>query len=73
MIAISDESDEKGARFQLLIDGGPRALLTQDYYGTVSVTWQIYGPQYWPDAKLVVQGLLELSVIADQLHGVKHE
>ena len=65
-IEIRDESTHDEQRFQLLIDGGPRALLKKRN-GTVEIVWQVYGPQYWPEAKVLMQGLLELSVLADQL------
>ena len=67
-IEIRDESTHDEQRFQLYIDGGPRALLKKRN-GTVEFNWQVYGPQYWPEAKTLMQGLLELSVLADQLSG----
>jgi hypothetical protein len=69
-IEICDESTHDEQRFCLYIDGGPRALLTKTH-GTVQLNWQVYGPQYWPQAKVLMQGLLELSVLADQLSGEK--
>jgi hypothetical protein len=69
-IEIRDNSTGEEQRFQLYIDGGPRALLTKKR-GTVEINWQVYGPQYWPQAKVLMQGLLELSVLADQLSGEK--
>lgn len=41
-------------------------------HDTVQFHWQVYGPQYWPEAKILMQGLLELSVLADQLSGEKN-
>jgi len=70
-IEIRDESTHEEQRFQLYIDGGPRALVTKKH-GTVSLNWQVYGPQYWPEAQVLMQGLLELSVVADQLSGEKN-
>lgn len=70
-IEIRDESTHDQQRFQLYIDGGPRVLLTKKH-GTVELVWQVYGPQYWPEAKVLMQGLLELSVVADQLSGEKN-
>lgn len=69
-IEIRDESTHDEQRFQLYIDGGPRALVTKKH-GTVQFHWQVYGPQYWSDAKVLMQGLLELSVTADKLSGEK--
>lgn len=67
-IEIRNESTHDEQRFQLYIDGGPRALLKKRN-GAVELNWQVYGPQYWPGAKVLMQGLLELSVLADQLSG----
>lgn len=69
-IEIRDESTRDEKRFQLYIDGGPRAAVTKKG-GTVQLTWQVYGPQHWPAAKVLMQGLLDLSIIADQLSGEK--
>lgn len=69
-IEIRDESTHDEQRFQLYIDGGARALLKKRN-GTVELVWQVYGSQYWPEAKVLMQGLLELSVLADQLSGEK--
>ena len=70
-IEIRDESTHDEQRFQLYIDGGPRALLTKKG-SDVQLNWQVYGPQYWPEAKVLMQGLLELSVLADKLAGEKN-
>lgn len=70
-IEIRDESTNDEQRFQLYIDGGARALLTKKH-GTVQLNWQVHGPQYWPEAKVLMQGLLELSVLADRLSGEKN-
>ena len=70
-IEIRDESTHEEQCFRLYIDGGPRALLSKKH-GTVQFHWQVYGPQYWPEAKVLIQGLLELSVLDDQLSGEKN-
>lgn len=69
-IEIADESTDDEQKFQLYIDGGPRACLTKKH-GIVELNWEVYGPQYWPHAKVLMQGLLELSVLADKLSGEK--
>lgn len=69
-IEIRDESTHDEQRFQLYIDGGPRALVTKKG-GIVQFHWQVYGPQYWPEAQVLMQGLLELSVFANKLAGEK--
>ena len=67
-IEIRDEGTHDEQRFQLYINGNPCALLTKKH-GLVQFHWQVYGPQYWPAAQVLLQGLLELSIIADQLVG----
>lgn len=66
-IKIVDEStSRRDIRFQLYIDGCRRGLLTKRD-GRVRFHWEVYGPQQWPEAKVLLQGLLDLSVLADQL------
>jgi hypothetical protein len=67
-LQIKNESTDAEERYELYTNGGSRATLIKKG-GVVSLNWQVYGPQYWPDAKVLMQGLLELSVIADQLSG----
>jgi hypothetical protein len=70
-IEIVDESTHDEILFRLYIDGASRALVSKKN-GAVEFHWQVYGPQYWPEAKVLMQGLLELSVIADKLSGEKN-
>jgi len=65
---IRNESTDEEDKFQLYVDGGPRACVVKRA-GMVQLHWEVYGPQEWPKAKKLLQGLLELSVIADQLYG----
>ena len=65
---IRNQSTDEQDCYELYIDGGSRAVLTKKN-GMVQLNWAVYGPQYWPEAKQLLQGLLELSVIADQLAG----
>ena len=67
---IRDEITYEEPRFRLYADGAAQALLRKRG-GMVELVWQVYGPQAWPDAKVLLQGMLELSVIADQLSGEK--
>ena len=69
-IEIKDESYQLKGRlapkFVLYVDGDQVATVSS--MGTaVQLTWQIYGPQYWPDAKDLLRGLMELACVADQL------
>ena len=68
--SIEDLSTADQKVYQLFVDNAPKAKLTK-IRGVVQLTWQVYGPQNWPQAKALVQGLLELSVLADQLSGEK--
>lgn len=68
MIEICDESTADARRFQLYVDGGRAAVLVKKN-NLISLNWQVHGPQLWPEAKDLLQGLLDLSVIADNLSG----
>ena len=68
VISIKNESTDDEQIYELYINGGSRATLTKKH-GLVQLHWQVYGPQDWPEARYLMQGLLELSVIADQLSG----
>jgi len=70
-IEIVDEGMYDHVRFQLYIDGSRCAAITKAPKCPVQFVWQVHGPQYWPAAKELLQGLLELSVIADNLTGEK--
>lgn len=50
----------------LYIDGGEKAFLSTEA-GEVRITWMVYGPQGWPVAREMVKGILELTVLADEL------
>lgn len=60
--------DDNTAKHALLIYGQPRAILMKQH-GMVTVNWQVYGPQAWTQARLLIRGLLELMVVADNLLG----
>lgn len=71
---IQDTGEEGRERFVLLVDGVPTAAVTKVGDQPVQLVWLVYGPQYWPAAKEVLLGLLELSVHADRLtRGADHE
>jgi hypothetical protein len=70
-VEIVDESLYDDVRFQLYVDGTRCAAITKKPKNPVQFVWQVHGPQYWPAAKELMQGLLELSVIADKLTGEK--
>jgi hypothetical protein len=71
ILEIVDEGMYGDVRFQLYIDGSRCAAITKTPKGPVQFVWQVHGPQYWPQAKQLLQGLIDLSVIADQLTGDK--
>jgi len=68
---IVDESTHNEQRFQLYIENGACGLVTKKN-NIVHLHMQVSGPVGWPDAKVLIQGLLELSVIADKLSGEKN-
>jgi len=55
-------------RHELKVNGVTMAVLTQIKGQPPSLAWAVYGPQYWPEAKELLLGLLELSVHADRLN-----
>lgn len=74
MISIHDESDDKVERHQLRLNGERRASVTRSKLnGQVRFHWAVYGPVPWPEAKELLEGLLELSIVADQLVRTPHE
>lgn len=64
---IVDVSDDDATKYQLYVGQSRVALLTKCSMG-VRLNWQIYGPQFWPEAEEVMAGLLSLSTLADQLY-----
>lgn len=68
-IRIVDESGDGELRYQLYVNGSRQAAVIKRRGGEhIGIHWHIYGRQRWPDAKDLIQGLLELSIIADKLH-----
>ena len=68
MIEIVDEGTYEKEKFVLYIGGDRKATLVK-FNNLVGLNWEIRGPQYWPQAKELMQGLLELSITADRLYG----
>lgn len=67
-IEIRDRTELGVPRFELLVDGCHRALVTGNpKNGEVNFHWGVYGPVHHQEAKVMLQGLLELSMVADQL------
>jgi len=66
---VKDVSVEYEDRFQLYVDDQPRVLLTRHRSrgGRPQFHWQVYGPQLWPEAKALISGLLQLTILADRL------
>lgn len=75
-INIQDESTDEEKRFQFYVGECQRGLVTQGKNGQVKFHWQTAGPSRLEEARVWIQGLLELSMIAEQLeleakHGKK--
>lgn len=69
---IIDESTDGEKKFALMHLGARKATLVAKH-GDITFHWQVYGPQYWPVTKPLIQGLLDLSIIADQLMGERND
>jgi hypothetical protein len=71
---VRDESTDVEVRHQLYIDGCRRGLVSKVRKGgAVKIHWQVYGPIDWQSEGVVMmQGLLNLTAIADQLSGAKN-
>jgi hypothetical protein len=72
-VEIQDEGSHTEDEYVLYVGGSRQAAVTRKA-GLVEFHWYVDGPQYWPKAKDLIRGILDLSVIADQLdQGGKHE
>lgn len=72
-INIQDESTNEEKRFQFYVGECRRGLVTQSKNGQVKFHWQTAGPSQIEEARIWIQGLLELSMIAEQLESeAKH-
>ena len=69
MLDIIDVSTDTETAYQLRIDGQRRVLLTRRKSGEIKMNWQVCGPIGIDESKQLIQGLLELYIIADQLTG----
>lgn len=67
-INIQDESTSTEKRFQFYIGNHRRGLVTQGRDGWVKLHWQTSGPSQLGEARVWIQGLLELLMIAEQLN-----
>lgn len=65
-IEICDESTDECKIFQLYVRGKPCGTVVKRN-GVVELIWDVSGPQYWPLARLLMKGLLDLTMIADHL------
>lgn len=64
---IRDESTEDQKRFQLYVNNEPRGLVTLGSDHRVRVYWQAVGPFSLGETKAWIEGLFNLTVIADKL------
>lgn len=65
LIEIADESvTEDEEIYRLYIEGSP-AVCLRIKDGDAQLNWAVHGPQYWPKAALLIQGLLELTVLVE--------
>ena len=71
-IVIREASTDKVDCFELYVKGSRQAAVSRQD-GRVELNWLVDGPQYWPKAKLLMQGLIELTLIAEQWSSVKEK
>jgi hypothetical protein len=67
IINIEKSTIGKVTKLKLFIDGGLRVTLTKRADGRTYLNWQVYGPQYWPEAEQLIIGLARLSVMGNRL------
>lgn len=67
-----EESGEGHLRKLTLVVDGVVAATVSAPNGFVQLNWLVYGPQYWPKAVNIINGLFDLGVAADQFVGAKH-
>jgi hypothetical protein len=75
-INIRNESTDDEVRYQFYVGECRRGLVTLGKDGRVKFHWQTAGPSNLEESRIWIQGLLELSMIAEQLelearHGKK--
>lgn len=75
-INIRNESTDGEIRYQFYVGECHRGLVTLGKDGRVKFHWQTAGPSNLEESRIWIQGLLELSMIAEQLeleakHGKK--
>lgn len=67
-ISITEEEYDGFCIMRLTVDGQEVAKAVSKAGRPVEFTWEIYGPQYWPKAQQIIQGLVQLSVVADAMY-----
>jgi len=66
-IDIRDESSDEERKFQFYIKGRRRGAVTMRLDNRVQLHWQTAGPSDIAEARVWIQGLMELHMIAEQL------
>lgn len=74
MIEIVNASTDDQEQYELNVGSALRVVTLQVTHGIVKFNWGVYGPIQWPEAKAMLEGMLELSVLADQIsERLRHE
>lgn len=74
MIEIIDTSTVDQEAYELNVGSANRIVTLQVDHGAVKFNWGVYGPIGWPEAKAMLEGMLELSVLADSItERLRHE
>lgn len=68
-IKIVEEQDDGNTIYQLYIDGGRRAVLTQTKEDKLYFELQFSGEFHWDEARVFVQGIIKLAEVGDKLAG----
>lgn len=71
-IEVRDESTKSEQRFCLYVDGCERGMVTKGPNKRVQIHWKTAGPFQAQEGRVWIQGLLELSIISQELECGEH-
>ena len=66
-IELRDISTDNKKAFALYIDGCRRGFVSKKPGRPTEFHWEVFGPFVWREAKVLLHGLLQLSVIAERI------
>lgn len=65
-VQIVDESMDDIKSFRLFVNQSPVAVVRKQH-GKVRFNFMVHGPLQWAEAQLVLDGFLQMAIIADKL------